>query len=156
MSYRDAFFLIFQEFLIFTNLNGQGKTCNFNPKLERSSKLLLSQLVIDSLPCGAALHIHFLILSRKSIETTLGSSCLKSGAGKTGLLLTLMISDQCRYTSLHHKTPLYAFISYIFIFAKFPDFCSLRRSLVITQRKSLFRFLCKAARPYVKFCPAGF
>ena len=35
------FFLIFQEFLIFTNLNFLWKTCSFNPKLERSNKLLL-------------------------------------------------------------------------------------------------------------------
>ena len=66
---------------------------------------------------------HFLISSRKPIGTALGSSCFKSGTGKTGLLLILMISDQCTYTCLHHNTLFYAFISYILIFDKFSRFC---------------------------------
>ena len=64
---------------------------------------------------------YFLILTRKPTGTVLGGSCLKSGTGKTGLLLIQIISDQCTYTCLPHTTPFYAFISYILIFAKFPD-----------------------------------
>ena len=41
------------------------------------------------------------------------SCCLKAGTDITGLVLILMISDQCTYTCLHHNTPLYAFISKI-------------------------------------------
>ena len=55
-------------------------------------------------------------LSRKPIRTALESSCLKAGTDitlLTGLVLILMISDQCTYTCLHHNTPFYAFISHI-------------------------------------------
>ena len=40
----------------------------------------------------------------------------------TGLVLILMISDQCTYTCLHHNTPFYAFINHILTFVRFPDF----------------------------------
>ena len=66
---------------------------------------------------------HFLILSRKPIGTALESSCLKSGTDITGLVLILMISDQCTYTCVHHNTPFYALISHILTlnFVRFPD-----------------------------------
>ena len=47
---------------------------------------------------------------------------LKAGTDITGLVLILMISDQCTYTCLHHNTPFYAFISNILTFVRFPDF----------------------------------
>ena len=65
---------------------------------------------------------HFLILSMKPIGSTLGSSCLKAGTSKTGLVLILMISDQCTYTFLHHNTTFYEFINHILTFVRFPDF----------------------------------
>ena len=88
---------------------------------------MLSQLLVDSLlyfvvPPIVVVVSHFLILSRKPIGIALGSSCLKSGTGKTGFVLILMISDQCTFTCLHDNTPFCAFISHILTFAKFPDF----------------------------------
>ena len=47
---------------------------------------------------------------------------LLKGTDITGLVLILMISDQCTYTCLHHNTPFYAFISHILTFIRFPDF----------------------------------
>ena len=82
---------------------------------------MLSQLLVDSLPCGAHLIGHFLILRRKTIGTALESSCLQAGTDITGLVLILMISDQCTYTYLHHNAPCYAFISHILTFVRFPD-----------------------------------
>ena len=64
---------------------------------------------------------HFLILSRKPIGTALESSCWKARTDITGLVLILMISDQCTYTCLHHSTPFYAYISHILTFVRFPD-----------------------------------
>ena len=75
-------------------------------------------MVYHVVPPSIVVVNHFLILSRKPIGTALGSSCSKSGTGKTYLLLMLMISDQCTYTCLHHNTPFYAFISYILIFVE--------------------------------------
>ena len=69
---------------------------------------------------------HFLVLSRKPIGTALEISCLKAGTDITGLVLILMISDQCTYTCLHHNIPFYASISHILTFARFPDFCDWR------------------------------
>ena len=65
---------------------------------------------------------HFLIWSRKPIGSTLGSSCLKSGTGKTSSFVIFMIWDQSTYTYLHHNTPFYAFISHILTFFIFPVF----------------------------------
>ena len=53
--------------------------------------------------------------------TALESSCLKAGTDITGLVVILMISDQCKYTCLHHNTTFYAFIGHILIFVRFPD-----------------------------------
>ena len=64
-------------------------------------------------------------LSRKPIGTVLGSSCLKAGTGKIGLVLILIILDQCTNTCLHYKSPYYALalhISHLLIFVRFPDF----------------------------------
>ena len=66
----------------------------------------------------------FLILSRKPIGTALGSSCLKSGTGKTSLLRIFMIGDQSKYSCLHHNTLFYAFISHILTFSNFLIFPS--------------------------------
>ena len=64
---------------------------------------------------------HFLILSRKPIQSALESSCLKEGTDITGLVL-ILISDQCTYTCLHHNTPLYVSINHILTFVRFADF----------------------------------
>ena len=65
---------------------------------------------------------HFLIISRKPIGTVLESSCLQAGTDIIGLVLILMISDQCTYACLHHNTPFYACISHILTFVRFPVF----------------------------------
>ena len=67
---------------------------------------------------------HFLILSRKPIGIALESSCLKAGTDRsiTGLVLILVISNQCTYTCLHDNTPFYVFISHILTFVRFPEF----------------------------------
>ena len=45
----------------------------------------------------------------------------------TGLVLILMISDQCTYTCLHHNTPFYAFVTHILV--RFPDFLCLESGI---------------------------
>ena len=65
---------------------------------------------------------HSLILSRKPAGTALGSSCLKAGTGKTGLVLIFTIQDKYTYICLHPNTPFYEFISHILTFVRFPDF----------------------------------
>ena len=74
------------------------------------------------MPSSVVVISHFLILSRKPIGTALGGSCLKAGTCKTGLVLILMISDQCAYTCSHHNTPFYVFNNHILTFVRFPDF----------------------------------
>ena len=56
-------------------------------KICLSSYLAVYQVV----PPSVVMVSHFLTLSRKPIGTALGNSCLKSGTGKTGLVLILMI-----------------------------------------------------------------
>ena len=81
-----------------------------------------NEVVVSALSCQFTLINHFLILSRKTIGTALESSCLKERTDITGLVLILMISDQCTYTFLHHSTPFHAFISHLLTFVRFPDF----------------------------------
>ena len=64
---------------------------------------------------------HFLILSMKFIGTALGSSCLKSGTGKTGICDL----DDIRSRHVHLFTPQYSILSIYslhFDIFKFPDF----------------------------------
>ena len=44
-------------------------------------------------PPSVIVESYFLTLSRKSIGTALGSSCLKSGSGKSGYVFVLSMSD---------------------------------------------------------------
>ena len=90
---------------------------------------------------------HFLILSKKYIGTVLGSSCLKAGTGKIGLVLILMISDQWTYTCWHHNTAFYAVISHILTLGRFLDFSWLGvASLVIDMVTLPYRGLVPIER----------
>ena len=63
---------------------------------------------------------HFLVLSRKPIGSALGSSCLKSGIGKTGFVLILMMyiynAHLLGYTTILY---FYVFISHILTLSNF-------------------------------------
>ena len=80
----------------------------------------MERMLPQMVPPSVLVISHFLILSRKSIGTALGSSCLKSGTGKTGICDL----DDIRSMHLHLFTPQYSILSIYslhFDIFKFPD-----------------------------------